>query len=106
MKSSTRTAVWACAVLAVLAALGWWQRGPITLALMTKQVAAMTAMADPLAALPDGLHVGLCGAGSPFPDEKRSGPCTAVVAGRSQPGAADPVRAAGGASTWKTARPS
>lgn len=82
MKSSTRTAVWACAVLAVLAALGWWQRGPITLALMTKQVAAMTAMADPLAALPDGLHVGLCGAGSPFPDEKRSGPCTAVVAGR------------------------
>lgn len=31
--------------------------------------------------LTDGLHVGLCGAGSPFPDEKRSGPCTLVVAG-------------------------
>jgi ribonuclease Z len=29
----------------------------------------------------DGLHVGLCGAGSPFPDEKRTGPCTLVVAG-------------------------
>lgn len=32
-------------------------------------------------ALPDGLHVMLCGAGSPLPDPKRSGPCTLVVAG-------------------------
>lgn len=31
--------------------------------------------------LPDGLHVILCGAGSPLPDPKRSGPCTAVIAG-------------------------
>jgi ribonuclease Z len=31
--------------------------------------------------LTDGLHVGLCGTGSPFPDEKRTGPCTLVVAG-------------------------
>ncbi|MGH0036386.1 MAG: MBL fold metallo-hydrolase [Myxococcota bacterium] len=31
--------------------------------------------------LPDGLHVVLCGAGSPLADPKRSGPCTAVVAG-------------------------
>ncbi len=69
-------------MLAVAAALAWWQRGPIAVALMSRQVAAMTAVADPLAALPDGLHVGLCGAGSPFPDDLRSGPCTAVVAGR------------------------
>jgi ribonuclease Z len=31
--------------------------------------------------LPDGLHVVLCGAGSPLPDPKRSGPCAAVIAG-------------------------
>ncbi len=31
--------------------------------------------------LPDGLHVGLCGAGSPLPDPERSPPCTLVVAG-------------------------
>ncbi len=31
--------------------------------------------------LPDGLHVGLCGAGSPLPDPARSGPCTTVIAG-------------------------
>ena len=69
-------------VLVLVGALAWWQRGPITVALMARQVTAMTAVADPLATLPDGLHVGLCGAGSPFPDDKRSGPCTAVVAGR------------------------
>lgn len=31
--------------------------------------------------LPEGLHVAVCGAGSPMPDPKRSGPCLAVIAG-------------------------
>jgi len=31
--------------------------------------------------LPDGLHVFLCGTGSPFPDPSRAGPCLAVIAG-------------------------
>jgi len=31
----------------------------------------------------DGLHVVLCGAGSPLPDPDRSGPCVAIVAGES-----------------------
>lgn len=29
----------------------------------------------------DGLHVVLCGSGSPIPDPKRAGPCVAVIAG-------------------------
>ncbi len=41
------------------------------------------AMAShPLEELPDGLHVGLCGSGSPMPDPTRAGPCVAVVAGQ------------------------
>lgn len=32
--------------------------------------------------LPDGLHVGLCGSGSPLPDATRSGPCVVVIAGQ------------------------
>lgn len=32
--------------------------------------------------LPDGLHVALCGAGSPLPDPTRAGPCNVVIAGR------------------------
>jgi ribonuclease Z len=31
--------------------------------------------------LQNGLHVGLCGAGSPLPDPERSGPCVVVIAG-------------------------
>lgn len=33
------------------------------------------------AQLPDGLHVFLCGSGSPMPDPVRAGPCVGVVAG-------------------------
>jgi len=36
---------------------------------------------DPIAALPDGLHVKVCGSGSPLPDPGRAGPCLYVVAG-------------------------
>lgn len=37
---------------------------------------------DGTAALPDGLHVALCGSGSPLPDPTRAGPCSVVIAGR------------------------
>jgi len=38
--------------------------------------------ADPMANLQDGLHVYICGAGSPLADPKRSGPCIGVMAGK------------------------
>ncbi|MFL0357347.1 MBL fold metallo-hydrolase [Erythrobacter sp. GH1-10] len=31
--------------------------------------------------LPDGLHIGLCGTGSPMPNPERAGPCNIVIAG-------------------------
>ena len=37
---------------------------------------------DMTADLPDGLHVALCGTGSPLPDPSRAGPCSVVIAGR------------------------
>jgi len=37
---------------------------------------------DRSADLVDGLHVYVCGAGSPLSDPKRSGPCIAVLAGQ------------------------
>lgn len=37
---------------------------------------------DATADLKDGLHVILCGTGSPLPDPARSGPCTLVIAGK------------------------
>ncbi len=36
---------------------------------------------DTLAGLADGLHVGLCGTGSPMPNIDRAGPCNLVIAG-------------------------
>ncbi len=56
-------------------------RGPLSMALAKRGVIARLA-ADPIAELPDGLHVGLCGAGSPFPDDRRAGPCTLILAGK------------------------
>lgn len=37
---------------------------------------------DATAALPDGLHIALCGTGSPLPNPDRAGPCNIVIAGK------------------------
>lgn len=36
---------------------------------------------DKMAALEDGIHVFVCGAGTPLPDPVRNGPCVAILAG-------------------------
>jgi ribonuclease Z len=42
--------------------------------------AVETAVArDVIGDLPDGMHVALCGSGSPLPDPTRAGPCSAVI---------------------------
>jgi ribonuclease Z len=45
------------------------------------RIAGDRAGRDATAGLPDGLHVVLCGSGSPLPDPTRAGPCTMVIAG-------------------------
>jgi len=37
---------------------------------------------DVTATLPDGLHVALCGTGSPLPNADRAGACTVIIAGK------------------------
>ena len=72
----------ALAVLAIVAGLiAWAMRGQIAVRLMARMYDHAMG-ADPLAGVPDGLDVGLCGSGSPMPDPTRAGPCTVVVAGR------------------------
>lgn len=71
----------AAGVLGLLLGSAWIARVPLSIAIVQRQAAAALA-ADPVASLPDGLHVGLCGAGSPFPDPRRGGPCTLVIAGK------------------------
>ena len=76
-----RFGVGALGTVIVLAAVAYLFRTQITLRLMDRFVAA-NLQTDLLRELPDGLHVALCGAGSPLPDPARSGPCAAVIAGR------------------------
>ncbi len=67
--------------LMLLALLAYLLRGPLGMAVLP-HFAQQRMAADLAAQLPDGLHVGLCGSGSPFPDEQRAGPCTVVLAGK------------------------
>ncbi len=55
-------------------------RGRIAEAAYTRAVSQNFGQ-DTLADLPDGLHVYMCGAGSPFADPHRAGPCVAILAG-------------------------
>lgn len=68
------------ATLVVIGALAAFQReaGSAVLRLAFGDRAG----ADRIADLPDGLHVALCGTGSPLPDPSRAGACTVIIAGR------------------------
>ena len=58
----------------------WTARARIGMALFDRVVGANVGV-DRSAALPDGLHVYVCGSGSPLADVERAGPCLAVLAG-------------------------
>ena len=67
--------------LAIAAGAAYALRGRIAVAAMGRLYAHAFGD-DPYEGLGDGLHVGLCGSGSPMPDPTRAGPCTAILAGR------------------------
>ena len=75
-----KTVVISIVLVAVTAAIGYSQRAPIAEQLMAAALPARMGT-DQVAALEDGLHVALCGAGGPMPAPKASGPCVVVVAG-------------------------
>ncbi|MCE9522421.1 MAG: MBL fold metallo-hydrolase [Alphaproteobacteria bacterium] len=63
------------------AAVGYVFRVEIGAAVFQRVVSQVVGR-NVTATLPDGLHVALCGSGSPMPDATRMGPCTAVIAGK------------------------
>lgn len=67
--------------LAIAAGAAYALRGRIAVAAMGRLYAHAFGD-DPYEGLGNGLHVGLCGSGSPMPDPTRAGPCTAILAGR------------------------
>ena len=75
-----RVALAVLAVVVLAALLVFAFRKTLTLGAM-ERVVANNMLSSVLDDLDDGLHVIVCGAGSPLPDLERSGPCTAVIAG-------------------------
>jgi ribonuclease Z len=70
----------AVAIVVVLGAGIYIQRGPLSMWVMSRMLPELLS-SSVLDSLEDGLHVALCGAGGPLPAPKRSGACVAVVAG-------------------------
>jgi ribonuclease Z len=68
--------------LAIVAGIGVKLFQPQIGTALLARIAGERAGRDVTAGLPDGLHVILCGSGSPLPDPTRAGPCTMVIAGR------------------------
>ncbi|MDM7956762.1 MBL fold metallo-hydrolase [Blastomonas sp.] len=68
-------------LLAVLAVIGWLAREPLGEIVFARALEASYGK-DATVGLDDGLHVILCGTGSPLPDPARAGPCTLVIAGK------------------------
>jgi ribonuclease Z len=50
--------------------------------MLAKYRIEQTFHTDVMGSLPDGLHAGLCGSGSPLADPTRAGPCVFVIAGK------------------------
>lgn len=65
---------------AITAGLAYTFRADLSMKIVDKIVTER--MKDPMATMPDGLHVALCGTGSPFPDPQRGAPCTVIIAGK------------------------
>lgn len=68
----------ALVLIAVIAIFAFQKQ--IGMALFERAVDAQMGT-DNTASLSDGLHVGLCGTGSPLPNVDRAGPCNVVIAG-------------------------
>ncbi|QNA86155.1 MBL fold metallo-hydrolase [Sphingomonas sp. So64.6b] len=81
MKKRSKALTALAVILLFGAALMYLFQVPIATALLERTLDQRVGR-DATAGLPDGLHVVLCGTGSPFPDPSRAGPCTMVIAGK------------------------
>jgi ribonuclease Z len=81
MTKARRAALWAAAIIGAAALAAWLFQRPIGMWLF-ERAAERNIGRDTLADLPDGLHAGLCGTGSPLPNRERAAACTVVIAGK------------------------
>jgi ribonuclease Z len=80
MQMLKRIVVGLIALALLLAALAWAFQREVGTRLL-QRIAHNQVGRNIVPDLPDGLHLALCGTGSPFPDSSRAGPCSVVIAG-------------------------
>lgn len=80
MRTRTKIGVAVAGLLLVGGVTVKLRQAEIGAALFERAVGTRVAR-DVTAGLPDGLHVALCGTGSPLPNPARAGPCNVVIAG-------------------------
>ncbi len=80
--SKMKMFVGGAALLAALLALGFYLQRDKIGEIAYKRTAPQAMNKDVIAGLEDGLHLFLCGTGSPMPDPSRAGPCQAIIAGK------------------------
>src|ERR1700691_478588 len=68
-------------LILIAVASAWIFKRPLGLLLFQRNL-DRALQSQLLGTLPDGLHAGLCGSGSPLADATRSGPCVFVVGGQ------------------------
>ncbi|MGV3730438.1 MAG: MBL fold metallo-hydrolase [Sphingopyxis sp.] len=81
MTRTRRAALWTVAIIGAATLAAWLFQRPIGMWLF-ERAAERNIGRDTLATLPDGLHAGLCGTGSPLPNRERAAACTVVIAGK------------------------
>lgn len=81
MTNAKRAALGVAAILGIAVLSAWLFQRSIGMWLFERTVERAAAR-DTLKGLPDGLHVGLCGTGSPLPSRERAASCTVVIAGK------------------------
>lgn len=81
MRTRSKLIIALVGILAVAFLIIRSQQAAIGYALFERAVGERVGR-DSTAALPDGLHVALCGTGSPLPNPVRAGPCNVVIAGK------------------------
>lgn len=81
MRKSTKWLITLAGVAMLGAVLVRQNQAEIGLSLFGRAVEGRVGR-DVTQGLPDGLHVALCGTGSPLPNAERAGACTVVIAGK------------------------
>ncbi|MEP2102466.1 MAG: MBL fold metallo-hydrolase [Parasphingorhabdus sp.] len=78
-KFFSKRRLWGLAIgIGVLVSATWLLRPEIGARLFANAVETAVNR-DVIGDLPDGMHLALCGTGSPLPDPSRAGPCSAVI---------------------------